>query len=82
MSDILAKLLRPRVVEVDERSDYSAKIIIEPLERGFGHTLGNAFRRILLSSIPGCAVTEVNIDDVQHEFQPLKGCEKTWLKFF
>ncbi|MCX7555112.1 DNA-directed RNA polymerase subunit alpha [Marinicella sp. S1101] len=73
MSDILAKLLRPRVVEVDERSDYSAKIIIEPLERGFGHTLGNAFRRILLSSIPGCAVTEVNIDDVQHEFSTLEG---------
>ncbi len=73
MSDILAKLLRPRVVEVDERSDYSAKIIIEPLERGFGHTLGNAFRRILLSSIPGCAITEVNIDGVQHEFSTLEG---------
>lgn len=73
MSDILAKLLRPRVVEVNERSDYSAKIIIEPLERGFGHTLGNAFRRILLSSIPGCAITEVNIDGVQHEFSTLEG---------
>ncbi|MFC3194226.1 DNA-directed RNA polymerase subunit alpha [Marinicella sediminis] len=73
MSDILAKLLRPRVVEVDERSDYSAKIIIEPLERGFGHTLGNAFRRILLSSIPGCAVTEVSIDGVQHEFSTIEG---------
>ncbi len=73
MSDILAKLLRPRVVEVDERSDYSAKIIIEPLERGFGHTLGNAFRRILLSSIPGCAISEVNIDGVQHEFSTLEG---------
>jgi len=73
MSDILAKLLRPRVVEVNERSDYSAKIIIEPLERGFGHTLGNAFRRILLSSIPGCAVTEVNIDGVQHEFSTIEG---------
>ena len=73
MSDILAKLLRPRVVEVDERSDYSAKIIIEPLERGFGHTLGNAFRRILLSSIPGSAITEVNIDGVQHEFSTLEG---------
>jgi DNA-directed RNA polymerase subunit alpha len=73
MSDILAKLLRPKVVEVEERSDYSAKIIIEPLERGFGHTLGNAFRRILLSSIPGCAITEVNIDGVQHEFSTLEG---------
>lgn len=73
MSDILAKLLRPKVVEVEERSDYSAKIIIEPLERGFGYTLGNAFRRILLSSIPGCAITEVNIDGVQHEFSTLEG---------
>lgn len=73
MSDILARLLRPKVVEVNERSDYSAKIIIEPLERGFGHTIGNAFRRILLSSIPGCAVTEVNIDGVQHEFSTLEG---------
>lgn len=73
MSDILAKLLRPKVVDVDERSDYSAKITIEPLERGFGHTLGNAFRRILLSSIPGCAITEVNIDGVQHEFSAIEG---------
>jgi len=73
MSDILAKLLRPKVVDVDERSDYSAKITIEPLERGFGHTLGNAFRRILLSSIPGCAITEVNIDGVQHEFSTIEG---------
>ena len=76
MSDILAKLLRPRVVEVEERSEHSAKIIIEPLERGFGHTLGNAFRRILLSSIPGCAVTEVNIDGVQHEFSALEGVQE------
>jgi len=73
MSDILAKLLRPKVVDVDERSDYSATITIEPLERGFGHTLGNAFRRILLSSIPGCAITEVNIDGVQHEFSTIEG---------
>ncbi len=73
MSDILAKLLRPKVVDVDERSDYSATITIEPLERGFGHTLGNAFRRILLSSIPGCAITEVNIEGVQHEFSTIEG---------
>lgn len=73
MSDILAKLLRPKVVEVEERSEFGAKIIIEPLERGFGHTLGNAFRRILLSSVPGCAITEVNIDGVQHEFSAIEG---------
>ena len=45
-----------------------AKVILEPLERGFGHTLGNALRRILLSSMPGCAVTEVEIDGVLHEY--------------
>lgn len=73
MSNTLAKLLRPRVVEVQERSEQSAKIIIEPLERGFGHTIGNAFRRILLSSIPGAAITEVNIDGVQHEFSTIEG---------
>ncbi len=76
MSNVLAKLLRPRVVQVDERSNSSAKIIIEPLERGFGHTIGNAFRRILLSSVPGAAITEVEIDGVQHEFSSIEGVQE------
>ena len=62
MSNALAKLLRPKVVAVKEESKNKAQIVIEPLERGFGHTIGNAFRRILLSSIPGYAITEVQID--------------------
>ena len=55
------ELLKPRKCQVEEINSTSAKIIIEPLERGFGHTLGNALRRVLLSSMPGCAVTELEI---------------------
>jgi DNA-directed RNA polymerase subunit alpha len=60
-------------IEVRERRDNYAKFIIEPLERGFGITLGNALRRILLSSIPGAAVTYVKIDGVLHEFSTIPG---------
>ena len=51
-------------------------MILEPLERGFGHTLGNALRRILLSSMPGCAVTEVEIDGVLHEYSSKEGVQE------
>jgi len=57
----------------DSQFPYYGKFIIEPLERGFGHTLGNAFRRVLLSSIPGYAITEVRIEGVPHEFTSLPG---------
>jgi DNA-directed RNA polymerase subunit alpha len=60
-------------IEVRERRDNYAKFVIEPLERGFGVTLGNALRRVLLSSIPGAAVTYVKIDGVLHEFSTLPG---------
>ncbi|HEY5257267.1 MAG TPA: DNA-directed RNA polymerase subunit alpha [Candidatus Baltobacteraceae bacterium] len=60
-------------IEVRERRDSYAKFVIEPLERGFGITLGNALRRILLSSIPGAAVTYVKIDGVLHEFSTIPG---------
>ncbi|MHB8141202.1 MAG: DNA-directed RNA polymerase subunit alpha [Vulcanimicrobiaceae bacterium] len=60
-------------IEVRERRENFAKFVIEPLERGFGITLGNALRRILLSSIPGAAVTYVKIDGVVHEFSTLPG---------
>lgn len=76
MSDILAKLLRPRVVSVKEESVNKAEIVIEPLERGFGHTLGNAFRRILLSSIPGYAITNIQIDGVSHEFSTIENVKE------
>jgi len=60
-------------IEIRERRDNYAKFVVEPLERGFGITLGNALRRILLSSIPGAAVTYVKIDGVLHEFATIPG---------
>ena len=53
---------------------------LEPLERGFGHTLGNALRRILLSSMPGCAVTVVEIDGVLHEYSTKEGVQEDVLE--
>lgn len=60
------------VVEVNENSTYG-KIVVEPLERGYGTTLGNSLRRILLSSLPGAAVTSIQIDGVLHEFSTING---------
>ncbi len=60
-------------IEIRERRDNYAKFVIEPLERGFGITLGNSLRRILLSAIPGAAVTYVKIDGVLHEFSTISG---------
>jgi len=67
MSESLQKLLTPRFVDVNTQGNVST-ISIEPLERGFGYTLGHALRRLLLSSIPGAAITEVKIDGVLHEY--------------
>ena len=76
MPDIIANFLKPRSVRVQPESDTRARIIIEPFERGFGHTLGNALRRILLSSMPGAAVTEVEIDHVLHEYTAIEGVQE------
>ena len=70
------EFLTPRVINVVEVSDTRAKITLEPLERGFGHTLGNALRRILLSSMPGAAVSEVEIDGVLHEYSSIEGVQE------
>ena len=69
------ELIKPEKLDVVLGSDptRSAKIIVDPLERGFGLTLGNALRRILLSSIQGAAVTAVQIDGVLHEFSSIPG---------
>ena len=69
----LADFLTPRVVQVDEFDKYHSRVVLEPLERGFGHTLGNALRRILLSSMPGSAIEEVEIDGVVHEYSTIEG---------
>ena len=68
-------LIRPKPLNVSPGSDSSrqAKITVEPLERGFGLTLGNALRRVLMSSLQGAAVTGVRIDRVVHEFMSIKG---------
>ena len=70
------ELLKPRVVDVQLADDCHAKVVLEPLERGFGHTLGNALRRILLSSIPGYAVVEAQIDGVLHEYTAIEGVQE------
>lgn len=70
------ELLKPRIVGVQNVSKNCAKVTLEPLERGFGHTLGNALRRILLSSIVGSAVTEVQIDGVLHEYTAHEGVQE------
>jgi DNA-directed RNA polymerase subunit alpha len=76
MQSVENKLLTPRVIDVNEVSPTRAKVTLEPLERGFGHTLGNALRRILLSSMPGCAITEVEIDGVLHEYSAIEGVQE------
>ena len=76
MQDSTAEFLKPRLVDVHSTDDHHAKIVIEPLERGFGYTLGNALRRILLSSMPGCAITEVKIDGVLHEYSSVEGVQE------
>ena len=70
------EFLKPRIVDVKFASDTHAVVTLEPLERGFGHTLGNALRRILLSSMPGCAVTGVEIDGVLHEYSSIEGVQE------
>ena len=64
MQGSVTEFLKPRLVDIEQVSSTHAKVTLEPLERGFGHPLGNALRRILLSSLPRCAVTEVEIDGV------------------
>ena len=76
MQNSISGLLRPRLVEVVSKSANHSRIVIEPLERGFGHSLGNALRRVLLSSIPGCAVTDIEIEGVLHEYTAIEGVQE------
>ena len=72
----MTEFLKPRLVESENNSPNGAKVTLEPLERGFGHTLGSALRRILLSSMPGCAVVEAEIDGVLHEYSAIEGVQE------
>ena len=76
MHSSVNEFLTPRHIDVQVVSSTRAKITLEPLERGFGHTLGNALRRILLSSMPGCAVVEAEIDGVLHEYSAIEGVQE------
>ncbi len=76
MLNPLSGLLKPRLVDVIKISEHHSRVIIEPLERGFGHTLGNALRRVLLSSIPGCAVTEVEFEGILYEYTTIDGVQE------
>ncbi len=69
-------LLKPRIIDVQSLSPVQARVVMEPFERGYGHTLGNALRRILLSSMPGYAPTDVSIDGVLHEYSTIDGVQE------
>ncbi|MBI3068699.1 MAG: DNA-directed RNA polymerase subunit alpha, partial [Betaproteobacteria bacterium] len=68
--------LKPRIIDVQNISPFHAKVTMEPFERGYGHTLGNALRRTLLSSMPGYAATEVKINGVLHEYSTIDGVQE------
>jgi DNA-directed RNA polymerase subunit alpha len=68
--------LKPRIIDVQPVAPYHAKVTMEPFERGYGHTLGNALRRVLLSSMPGFAPTEVQIAGVLHEYSTIEGVQE------
>ena len=76
MSQTIGELLTPRALSVQQISPTHARVELEPLERGFGHTIGNTLRRILLSSMPGSAVTQVQIDGVLHEYSTIEGVQE------
>jgi DNA-directed RNA polymerase subunit alpha len=76
MQGSVSEFLKPRVVKVQPLTARHARVVIEPFERGFGHTLGNALRRVLLSSMPGAAVTEADIDGVLHEYTSIEGVQE------
>ena len=76
MSSLVSDFLTPKEIDVSSDGPFEARVTLEPLERGFGHTLGNTLRRILLSSMPGCAITEVRIDGVLHEYSTIDGVQE------
>jgi DNA-directed RNA polymerase subunit alpha len=73
---MLNNLLKPKTINVEQLSTNRAKVTLEPFERGYGHTLGNALRRVLLSSMTGHAPTEVTIAGVVHEYSSIDGVQE------
>jgi len=80
MQGSVIDFLKPRLVDIEQVNATRAKVTLEPLERGFGHTLGNSLRRILLSSMPGAAITEVEIDGVDNEHSAKEGVQEAILE--
>ena len=76
MQPSISDFLKPRSVRVQAETGNRARIVIEPLERGFGHTMGNALRRVLLSSMPGAAIVEAEIEGVLHEYTSIEGVQE------
>jgi DNA-directed RNA polymerase subunit alpha len=76
MTTYTSQFLKPRIVDIQKFSGTRTRLVLEPLERGFGHTLGNALRRILLSSMEGAAVVEAQIDGVVHEYSAIDGVQE------
>ncbi len=76
MPEFVTDFLKPRLVNVQAITPLHSRVSLEPMERGFGHTLGNALRRILLSSMPGCAVVEVEMEGVLHEYTTMEGVQE------
>ncbi|WMC19586.1 MAG: DNA-directed RNA polymerase subunit alpha [Enterobacteriaceae bacterium PC38] len=74
------KFLKPKIKKIEKLNSICSKIILEPLEKGFGQTFGNSIRRVLLSSIPGCAVTEIKINGILHEYSVIKGMKESVLE--
>ena len=74
--EIVIDLLNPLVIRLESQNELHSKVSIEPFERGFGYTLGNALRRVLLSSLPGYAITEAQIDGVLHEYTTIEGVQE------
>lgn len=70
------EMLTPKVLKVQSELPNHSRIVLEPLERGFGHTIGNALRRILISSMPGSVITEASIDGVLHEYSTIEGVKE------
>ena len=80
MQDMLKQLLTPSQVDIKQINQFHSRVTLEPLERGFGHTLGNTLRRVLLSSMPGAAIVEAKIDGVLHEYSSIEGVREDVLE--
>lgn len=76
----MLKMHKPNV-SIKHKDDFCGEFIIEPLERGFGHTLGNSIRRVLLSSIEGAGITRIRVEDIMHEFSTLEGMKEDMIEF-